>query len=75
MYTVIGNALGSRPWQFFDLHNDPYQMNNLVDAPEYRDLVARYHRVLRDHIISTGDHYLLSEAFGCESLNDWQPYA
>lgn len=74
VYTVIGNALGSRPWQFFDMTGDPWQMNNLLDDPARQDQIAHYHRTLRQRLVETEDHYQLSEAYGCESLNDWQRY-
>ena len=42
-YTVLGDAHGGRPWQFFDLENDPYELTNLVDDPAHAAEVARHH--------------------------------
>ena len=35
-YTVLGDAHGGKPWQFFDLDEDPYELTNLVDDPTVR---------------------------------------
>ena len=74
-YTVLGDAHGGRPWQFFDLKADPYELHNLVDDPAYADEVTRHHRMLRDLLESTYDHYVLAPAFGCPGLNEWNPEA
>jgi arylsulfatase A-like enzyme len=74
-YTVLGDAHGGKPWQFFDLKADPYELNNLVDDPAYADEVARHHRMLRELLESTYDHYVLAPAFGCPGLNEWNPEA
>jgi arylsulfatase A-like enzyme len=74
-YTVLGDAHGGRPWQFFDLENDPYEMTNLVDDPRYADEVARHHALLRDRMVQTYDHYVLAPAFGLPGLHEWDPEA
>ncbi len=71
-YTVKGNNMGGRPWQFFDLKNDPGEMNNLVDDPNYRDQVAYHHRLLCERVIETEDHFVLLPAFGIEGINLWE---
>jgi len=71
-YTVKGNNMGGRPWQFFDLKNDPGEMNNLVDDPNYRDQVAHHHRLLCERMIETEDHFVLLPAFDCEGVNVWE---
>ena len=74
-YTVLGDTHGGKPWQFFDLKADPYELHNVVDDPAYADEIARHHRMLRDLLASTYDHYVLAPAFGCAGLNEWDPEA
>ena len=69
-YSVLGGAEdGGRPWQFFDLEADPWEMHNLVDAPSHAAEVARWHRMLRERLVETGDHFVLAAAHGEEALN------
>ena len=72
---MLGDAHGGRPWQFFDLDEDPYELTNLVDSPEHRDLVARHHEALRARLAETHDHYVLAPAFDSTGLNEWDPEA
>lgn len=74
-YTVLGDAHGGRPWQFFDLEKDPYEMENLVDDPAYADRVAHHHELLRLRLEETYDHYVLAPAFGQPGVNTWDPEA
>ncbi|HEX6499054.1 MAG TPA: sulfatase [Micromonosporaceae bacterium] len=74
-YTVLGGARGGKPWQFFDLETDPYELTNLVDDPKYADEVRRHHELLRSRLVETYDHYVLAPAFGCDGLNEWDPEA
>lgn len=74
-YTVLGDAHGGRPWQFFDLEEDPYELTNLVDSDKHVDELRRHHMLLRDRLVETFDHYVLAPAFGCEGLNEWDPGA
>jgi arylsulfatase A-like enzyme len=55
-YTV----LAGEPWQFFDLQEDPYELNNLADDPRYSEEVRRHHHLLREELIATGDQYVLN---------------
>lgn len=72
-YTVLGDAKeGGKPWQFFDLENDPYEMNNLIDSMAHTDEIEHHHRLLRQRAIDTADHYVLAPAFGLAGLNLWQ---
>lgn len=69
-YTVLGGtAEGGRPWQLFDLENDPGEMHNLLDDPQWHEEAARQHRLLRGQLIATGDHYALAPACGEAGLN------
>jgi arylsulfatase A-like enzyme len=74
-YTVLGDAHGGKPWQFFDLEEDPDEMRNLVDDPDHADLVAEHHRILRGLLVDSYDHYVLAPAFGSPGLNEWDPEA
>jgi len=74
-YTVLGDAHGGKPWQFFDLEADPYEMRNVVDDPEYKDEVLRHHKLLRELLVTTYDHYVLAPAHGCPGLNEWDAEA
>ena len=70
-YTVKGNNLGGRPWQFFDLARDPGEMHNAIDDPAYADHIAHHHRLLCDRLRQTEDHFVLLPAFGCDGVNMW----
>jgi arylsulfatase A-like enzyme len=74
-YTVLGDAHGGKPWQFFDLEKDPYELENLVDDPAYADQVAHHHQLLRTRLEETYDHYVLAPAFGQPGVNTWDPEA
>lgn len=71
-YIVRGDINGSRPWMLFDLRKDPYEMNNLIDAPSHTKILSQFHLLLREQIIETGDHFILSPAFGCQGVNLWK---
>jgi len=69
-YSVLGGVTeGGRPWQFFDLMRDPYEMDNLINAPDFATLIAQHHRALRQRLVETCDHYVLAAAFEEEALN------
>jgi arylsulfatase A-like enzyme len=70
-YNVKGNKLGANPWQFFDLKNDPGEMNNLIDEPDYQAEITRHHRLLAQAIKDTDDHFVLLPAYGCKGVNTW----
>ena len=71
-YTVRGDKFGATPWQYFDLESDPEEMNNLIESPDHAEEVARHHKLLRDRLAETGDHFVLLPAYGCEGLNVWE---
>ncbi len=54
-YTVLGDFNGLKPWQFFDLENDPCELNNLIENQEYQDLIARHHLAMRQRMMEVGD--------------------
>jgi len=71
-YTIRGDNHGGLPWEFFDLLNDPWEQNNLLDHLTYRDEIIRHHNLLRNRMIETEDHFVLLPAFDCEGLNTWE---
>ena len=70
-YTVMGDAEGGKPWQFFDLQNDPCELSNLVDRPEEQERISHFHQMLRARLVETGDHYVLHPAYGQPGLNQF----
>jgi len=74
-YTVKGNdslsdvSTGGEPWQLFDLDEDPYEQENLIDDSQYEDVAHDMHGLLRDAIVRSGDDYVLEPAFDHEGLN------
>jgi arylsulfatase A-like enzyme len=68
-YTVHGDELGGKPWQLFDLKNDPYELTNLIAHPDCQILAKDLHGALRESMLQNGDHYALEPAFGYPGLN------
>lgn len=71
-YVVRGDNTGGTPWMFFDLDNDPHEMENLIAEESYRDEMARHHQLLRQRMLETEDHFVLLSAWGCAGLNTWE---
>ena len=44
-----------RPWMLFDMQEDPYQMNNLVDTPEHASLLEQMVHRLAQRVKETED--------------------
>ena len=74
-YTVTGDNMGGRPWQFFDLETDPWEMHNLIEDDDHRDEIARHHRMLCDRLVETHDHFVLMPSYGCDGVNCWEGIA
>jgi arylsulfatase A-like enzyme len=53
------------PWLLFDNHADPYQLQNLVNQPSYRDLQLCLEEQLRTILAEQGDEFLPAGAL-CE---------
>lgn len=51
------------PWLLFDNENDPYQMNNLVDDPDYADLREELDQELQRRLDAQGDEFLPGMAY------------
>lgn len=67
-----GDKFGGKPWQFFDLGEDPKELTNLVDDLGCREEIARHHELLRARLSETLDPFVLLPAFGCEGVNTWE---
>ena len=63
-YTVLGARSGARPWQLFDLREDPFEQTNLLGRPGTEALAASLHRSLARLLEATGDDYALAPAHG-----------
>jgi arylsulfatase A-like enzyme len=58
-YTVKGEQTVGLPWQLFDLKEDPYEMNNLIESSDYEDIARLLHEELRSELVRTDDHFIL----------------
>jgi len=70
-YTVKGDKFGAVPWQFFDLANDPYEMQNLVEDQAWADEIGRHHKLLRARLEETVDPFIMQPAWGHAGYNVW----
>lgn len=70
-YTVMGMMEGLKPWQFFDLETDPYEMHNRIDDPACADLIREHHGQLRQHMLDTEDYVYLAAAHGFDPINEY----
>ena len=68
-YVVKGGEAGGEPWLLFDLDEDPYEQENLIDDFNAESVARDLHGLLRDRIAATGDDYVLAPAFGHQGLN------
>jgi len=71
-YTVSGDKMGAKPWQFFDLERDPHEQTNLIDHQDHQEEIARHHKLLCDRMVETEDHFVMLPVHGCEGVNTWQ---
>jgi arylsulfatase A-like enzyme len=72
-YTVQGDKeTGAKPWQLFDLQDDPWEMTNLVDDEPSRAILEQHHKLLRYRMEETLDPLPLAPAFGVSGWNQWQ---
>jgi len=56
--------------ELYDLQNDPYEINNLADDPQYRDKLTEMRNALKTWIIETGDKGEIPEPQ--EEIEYWQ---
>lgn len=43
--------------ELYDLRNDPGELNNLIDSPEYLKVLKDHRELLREHVAATEDPY------------------
>jgi arylsulfatase A-like enzyme len=61
-YTVIKEGdEATKKWHFFDLKNDPAELNNLIDRPEYQAEIQKHHQYLQAEISRTEDFFELND--------------
>ncbi|MFI3261617.1 MAG: sulfatase [Rikenellaceae bacterium] len=60
-YTYVKDLEG--PWLLFDNHEDPYQMNNLVNNPEYSKIQKRLEKETNKLLKARGDEFLRGEEY------------
>jgi len=59
-YTALAHgAEPAKPWQFFDLENDPHEANNLVEDPANSKEIKRLQGLLKKRMAATGDTFNL----------------
>ena len=70
-YTYV-ETVGRRPWLLFDNHADPFQMNNVVDHPDYRQAQTQLRDELTQWLAQAGDPFIpgqqLLERYGLKDL-------
>ena len=71
-YTVKGDKFGGKPWQFYNLEEDPEELVNLLGEPGCVAEIARHHRLLCDRLRETDDPFVLLPAFGSKGVNMWE---
>lgn len=54
-------VLEDGPWLLFDNEKDPYQMNNLIDAPQVAQEKARLHGLVKQWLGEYNDPFVLKE--------------
>ncbi|HDZ21519.1 hypothetical protein LCGC14_0124290 [marine sediment metagenome] len=60
-YTYVRDLDG--PWLLYDNEADPYQMCNLIDRPEQKELQADLERQLQARLDALGDEFLDGQAY------------
>lgn len=60
-YTYVKDLNG--PWLLYDNQNDPYQMNNLCNKPQYAKLQAELEQKLRNLLRQRKDEFLKGEKY------------
>ncbi|MCF7955575.1 MAG: sulfatase-like hydrolase/transferase, partial [Phycisphaerae bacterium] len=52
---TYANLLDHGPWLLYDNEKDPYQLNNLINKPEYASVQAKLEKRMRELMIEAGD--------------------
>ncbi len=60
-YTYVKDLLG--PWLLYDNEKDPYQLNNLVNQDEFKDLQKELEGILKKKLKATHDKFLPADEY------------
>lgn len=60
-YTYVKDLAG--PWLLYDNQIDPFQQNNLVDLPKYKNLQDSLEKVLKSKLRQTNDEFLPADYY------------
>jgi len=60
-YTYAKDLKG--PWLLYDDEKDPFQENNLIDKPEFKDLQKRVNDILSQKLKETNDNFLAADEY------------
>jgi arylsulfatase A-like enzyme len=52
---TYANLFDHGPWLLYDNKEDPYQLNNLINKPEYAELQAKLEKRMRELMVIAGD--------------------
>ena len=52
---TYAHLLGHGPWLLYDNQEDPYQLHNLINRPEYAELQAKLEQRMRELMAEAGD--------------------
>jgi len=72
-YTYVRDLKG--PWLLFDDQTDPYQMNNLVNKPEFATLQFELDVKLMGKLKADGDQFLPGNDYVKEWMPKWEAWA
>jgi arylsulfatase A-like enzyme len=60
-YTYVKDLAG--PWLLYDNETDPFQLNNLADVPQYKNLQHTMEKVLQTKLKKTNDKFLPADYY------------
>ena len=62
------------PEELYDLENDPYEVNNLSQNPDFKDVLTEMRKALTDWMIKTKDSGLIPESYLLEHTHEATTY-
>lgn len=68
-YIVKGDMRGAEPWHLFDLQEDPFEQDDLIDDPAFEPLAQDLHGHLIDTLQESNDIYPIKSAYGHDTVN------
>ncbi|MEM6820636.1 MAG: sulfatase/phosphatase domain-containing protein [Verrucomicrobiota bacterium] len=69
-----GTKKGGTPWLLFDLENDPDELDNLINEPNYQNVAKECHQKLRQLLFDSDDFFVLAPAYEQSGFNYWQEH-